>query len=135
MVTNTSSDNNKAKYVNSMVKWWQTHQVTTAKLNTLTVWLNDDKHTKWQWFKYNIYNESSNDNCNNIVTAFMLKTMNNILDNGQVLFLTARNSDFLIKWLYSHFMLISYFQIKNSSCWAKRRRNKLTCALIPMKKH
>ena len=48
MVANTSSDNNKAKYVNSMVKGWQTHQVTTTKLNTLTVWLNGDKHIKWQ---------------------------------------------------------------------------------------
>ena len=31
-----------------MVKWWQTYQVITTKLNMLTVWLNDDKHIKWQ---------------------------------------------------------------------------------------
>ena len=35
--------------------------------------------------------------------------------------------------LFSFFMLISYFQIKNFSSQAKRRRNKLFCAVIPIK--
>ena len=102
MVTNTSSDNNKAKYVNSMVKWWQTHQVTTAKLNTLTVWLNDDK-------QYNIYNESSNDNCSNIVTALMLKTMNNIPDNGQVCFFWLH--EIRIFWSNDFILILCLFRI------------------------
>ena len=42
---------------------------------------------------------------------------------------------FLIKLLYFLFMLISYFQGKNFSSYTKKRRNKLTCAPILIKKH
>ena len=48
-------------------------------------------------------------------------------------FLIARNLAFLIKWLYSLFMIISYFQIKNLV--ARSKEEEITCALILIKKN
>ena len=51
-----------------------------------------------------------------------------------MLFLTARNLFFFDQKTLFFFMFISYFQIKKFSSYTKRRRNKLACAVIPMKK-